>query len=180
MVEAVIEGQDALFIPTVPLFWREGQTLTQILAESRHEFQMKYAGKADVIARIDINLTAIEYMARFFVAGSLWMQQRILTKQVTPIERHFRKRVVKDHKLTKPMKDMIIVQLRRRQAVSETAPGSGTAVDWKCRWTVTGHWRNQPYKTTGKIEAIWIDAYVKGPDDKPMKDAPRKVYAVKR
>lgn len=42
-------------------------------------------------------------------------------------------------------------------------------VAWQRRWMVRGHWRLQPHGS-GRTQRkpIWIDPYVKGPEDKPL------------
>lgn len=46
--------------------------------------------------------------------------------------------------------------------------GSGS-VEWQRRWMVRGHWRLQPYGPQKSLrKPIWIDPYVKGPEDKPL------------
>lgn len=42
-------------------------------------------------------------------------------------------------------------------------------IDWKCRWIVRCHPRNQWYPSEEKHKIIWIAPYVKGPDDAPLK-----------
>lgn len=51
--------------------------------------------------------------------------------------------------------------------------------EWSHRWMVSGHWRNQWYKKEQVHRPIWIEPYVKGPEDKPLiiKDT---LYDVKR
>jgi hypothetical protein len=47
----------------------------------------------------------------------------------------------------------------------------GGSVEWSKRWMVRGHWRLQPYGPRNgpqQRKAIWIDPYVKGPEDKPL------------
>lgn len=41
--------------------------------------------------------------------------------------------------------------------------------DWKHRWMVSRHLRLQPYPSTGERRWIWIDPYIKGPSDKPLR-----------
>ena len=42
------------------------------------------------------------------------------------------------------------------------------AVDWSHRWMVDGHWRWQWYPSQETHKRIWIFAYQKGPEDKPL------------
>ena len=72
-----------------------------------------------------------------------------------------------------------IIQLRRRSpATNGLEPQSR---DYSCRWLVRGHWRNQFYPSSKSHRPRFIPAYVKGPDDKPLKQ-PAKVslFAVVR
>lgn len=72
-----------------------------------------------------------------------------------------------------------VVALRRVKKY-EKGDGDSTPVEWTVRWIVGGHWRWQPYKNeSGEIyhERIWINPYVKGPEDKPL-HVTKKVYAL--
>lgn len=76
-----------------------------------------------------------------------------------------------------------VVTLRRERAVEPPSEATGQSVNWSHRWLVGGDaggfWRNQWYPSEKVHRLIWIDAYVKGPPDKPLviKDT---VYAVRR
>lgn len=41
-------------------------------------------------------------------------------------------------------------------------------VDWDHRWLVAGHWRKQWYPSLNAHRQIWINPFVKGPEDKPL------------
>jgi hypothetical protein len=57
-----------------------------------------------------------------------------------------------------------------RSPVTQPKTGNGTReVDWSCRWIVRSHWRNQFYPGEKRHNPKWIPAYVKGPDDKPLR-----------
>jgi hypothetical protein len=72
-----------------------------------------------------------------------------------------------------------IIQLRRRGPAING--GETQSRDYSCRWLVRGHWRNQFYPSSKSHRPRFIPAYVKGPDDKPLKQ-PAKVslFAVVR
>ena len=74
---------------------------------------------------------------------------------------------------------VLIVQLRRREYIDEENSNKSNPVEWSCRWFVRGHWRNQYYKSENVHKPIWIDPYIKGPEDKPLKE-PVKTFAVIR
>ena len=59
-----------------------------------------------------------------------------------------------------------IVTLRR--VVHRAAEGEAGGVEWSHRWLVSGHWRNQWLPSRSLHRLQWIDAFVKGPADKPL------------
>ena len=46
---------------------------------------------------------------------------------------------------------------------------SGAGREYSHRWLVGAHWRNQWYPRSGQHRPKLIEAYVKGPEDKPLK-----------
>lgn len=80
-----------------------------------------------------------------------------------------------DRKMARRMKSMgvpnevTIITFRRTKYDKKM---EGTAkVEWNHRWLVRGFWRWQPFKTEEGEWArkrIWINPYVKGPEDKPL------------
>lgn len=78
--------------------------------------------------------------------------------------------------------DIRVVTLRRSTTRASAVPEGLTEEEgreWSHRWMVSGHWRNQWYKREQVHRPIWIEPYVKGPEDKPLviKDT---LYDVKR
>lgn len=55
--------------------------------------------------------------------------------------------------------------------------GSGGR-DWRHRWVVRGHWRQQWYPSIQDHRPVWIAPHLKGPEDAPLLGG-QKVYAVK-
>lgn len=97
---------------------------------------------------------------------------------------------VETQKAPRPLHNMItklridqtvsVVQLRQRPPRKRTdQEGEGRIVDWSHRWIVDGHWRNQWYPSLGIHQSRYIDAYEKGPEDKPLVIR-EKVYAWNR
>lgn len=72
-----------------------------------------------------------------------------------------------------------VVKLRRSIRDQHGAP-NGSARDWSCQWPVRGHWRKQWYRSDGEHRPRWIMPYIKGPSDKPLKDASERVMVVVR
>lgn len=74
-----------------------------------------------------------------------------------------------------------VITLRRMEEARKHAIESGTKeIDWQWQWTVTGHWRNQWYPSESTHKQVWIEAYVKGPEDKPLKPEGTKIYVARR
>lgn len=79
-----------------------------------------------------------------------------------------------------------VVTLRR--ANHKTPAGAGAPVQWSHKWLVKGHWAwrhcggnhplAQPYEGGYRCR-LWVNGYVKGPNDKPFKVS-RKVYKLAR
>jgi len=70
-----------------------------------------------------------------------------------------------------------VIQLRKRE-VRGRENGASEPYDWSHRWIVSGHWRKQWYPSRQRHEPLFIDSYVKGPDDKPLKVRKVNLYAV--
>ncbi len=115
-------------------------------------------------------------LLRFIMAASVWLKQRIVTIGSGHIERHRRKQIMREYGVMPS--DVKVIQLRRAESDYSEGPTSAQHVDWSCRWIVNGHWRNQPYKDEHKL--IYINPYVKGPEDLPLKVPAHTVYAVNR
>lgn len=109
-------------------------------------------------------------------AASLWAMflkalwtitaQRIeLVDEVIP-DRPARRRAERAG-LTRLDRNVRVVNLRRVTRPSG-ARSDETSVEWTHRWMVSGHWRNQWLPSRGMHRLQWIDAHVKGPDDKPF------------
>jgi len=70
-----------------------------------------------------------------------------------------------------------VVTLRRPVYESKESGGS---VEYNCQWSVKGHWRKQPYRSTGEVRPKFIEAYIKGPADKPLKASSPVLYLAKK
>jgi hypothetical protein len=72
-----------------------------------------------------------------------------------------------------------VVTLRRMEA-ERPAGGEHKQHDWQWKWVVLGHWRNQWYETDKTHKRIFIESYMKGPDDKPLKMPGHTLFKVLR
>ena len=93
-----------------------------------------------------------------------FMQSRIIEQRRIFPARGIRKR----HPLTLG-KEITVVQLRNKEYAGGNQEPSGNTLEYNFRWMVSGHWRNQWYATEEKHKLKWIDAYIKGPEEKPLK-----------
>jgi hypothetical protein len=73
-----------------------------------------------------------------------------------------------------------IVMLRRVYEQSTHDYNSDAHREFSCQWVVDGHWREQPYRSIGTIRRIFIEAYIKGPKDKPLKVPSKNIFVARR
>lgn len=102
---------------------------------------------------------------RYLMALLLFMNQKVLSRGTTRIDRSARRRAQAAglaHTDT-----MQVVSLPK----AEQAGGSSEpqAVEWSCRWIVRGFWRQQWYPSTQTRKPRWILPFMKGPEDKPLR-----------
>ena len=117
-------------------------------------------------------------LARFFIAGMVWLEQRILVREPGEGTGTVGRQLQRTHNLDQRPK-VTVVQLRRRD--THPAPTGTAGRTYSCRWVVSGHWRNQPYGPAGskQYRPIWIEGYIKGPADQPLRET-QKIFSVKR
>lgn len=111
---------------------------------------------------------------RYLHALWLLMNQTIVTVEDEDLTGPFKRRAVRKnlpHRVT-------VIKLRRKAHPSVS--NGESHVEWQHRWVTRGHWRWQPCGT-GRNERrrIWINSYIKGPDDKPLVVSD-KVYSLVR
>jgi hypothetical protein len=86
-----------------------------------------------------------------------------------------RRRLAKAHQKEPDVR--VVILRRERQKVVKTIEQQ---VEWSCQWVVAGHWRNQWYPSADVHRPIFIEPYIKGPENKPIKKGVNKVLMVKR
>lgn len=124
-------------------------------------------------------------------ASMLFLQQTIIQVIEGEIPRRQEKQLLRSNSANemflknKPK----IVALRRRKTVHSNENGDDESADmtehqkreWTHRWVVSGFWRNQHYGVgRALIKRIWINDFIKGPDDKPLRAKAIKIAAVVR
>ena len=114
--------------------------------------------------------------ARWVYTALYMMSQKLaMTVEHRP-ERQARKRVEKETTLV-PM--IRVVTLRRMEEDRKKDP-KGNAVDWQWQWKVHHFWRRQWYPSEGVHKPVWIEDYIKGPIDRPLKPDTHTVYVARR
>ena len=114
---------------------------------------------------------------RWLFAALFLMNQRLAATIPQQADRATRRRAERAGQTAPPV--IRVVTLRRFQQDREAARVASD-VDWQWRWTVRGHWRQQFYASDGSHRPIFIEAFVKGPEDKPMKPDTLKLFVAKR
>ena len=75
-------------------------------------------------------------------------------------------------------RDVLVVRLRREKGEHHDPMGEGA--NYSHRFIVGGHWRNQWFPASSVHRQIWIGAYVKGPEDKPLVVNPQRAFTLHR
>jgi hypothetical protein len=194
LTSGIAPAGDAL-VPFFCGFWREGKTIDEFVHDAVmnctafvQAVQNGGATDDEVKQFVRVRSANAYLAARELMAGGLWLNQRIMVTADAVVERHVRKRAAKT--LGRNVDQVRVVHLRRTERLSkagvrevpESKPESVDANghrDWAYQWAVRGHWRHQYYRSLDTHQVIWIDPYVKGPEDKPLKPS-KTVFAVIR
>lgn len=165
-------------VPSTAFIWPHGTSLATLSEALRVEYAR--IPKGDQAAGIDVTCDASMWFARFTLAAATWLQQRIIGLDRGQGTRQVARQLEREHKLP-ATPSVRVVHLRRRETVHR-APVEGavaTTREYSVRWVVKGHFRNVWYPSRGEHKIKWIDSFIAGPDDKPLKQS-SKVYAVER
>ena len=116
-----------------------------------------------------------DWISKLCFSFFAFIRQECVSIQTTPASRPIRRHLPKAY-TAEPV--IQIIQLRRRSPA--TNGGESQSRGYSCRWLVRGHWRNQFYPSSQSHRPRFIPAYVKGPDDKPLKPTKSSIFAVVR
>lgn len=107
-----------------------------------------------------------------YMIAATWvlMKQEIARVTEESADRPARKRLAR--RGVDNLQPVRVVSLRHQHA---EGTGDGQR-DFRHRWVVKGHWRNQWYPSQTRHMPIWISPHVKGPDGAPLLGG-EKVYA---
>lgn len=167
-----IPHEISLPVPCLISVWPTGDTIEQQLTfggavnQRGESVEDKFEDK---VIRDLLNTT--------FAASMAFLGQRILVTRSERPDRASRRRLEREA----PLHDSVVrvVELRKKE-VRDRPDGDSEPVDWHCRWLVSGHWRQQWFPALQRHQPVWITPYVKGPEDKPLKEPAAKVFAVVR
>jgi hypothetical protein len=76
--------------------------------------------------------------------------------------------------------EVSVIRLRGVQSEERQKANRCGTVEYSCQWSVRGHWRQQYYPSKGRHQPVYVDEYIKGPEDKPLKEKAAVVYRVDR
>lgn len=161
--------RDGRLLPHMVFPWRVGESLREALERAKGTFDPKAIGGFRMQANLFSRLS-------FFPAALAFMEQRIAVQTREPVDRATRRRIP----ASTPIEPVVRVIALRRRAESAPSDADARAVDWSCRWLVSGHWRAQFYPSENTHKTRWIEAYVKGPEGLPVKAPRARLFAVVR
>jgi hypothetical protein len=178
-VEDQIAGSARMTVPTQVFTWANTDDIAGMKVRLRADYAQVYhdedARYKGPLLGADLFIDAAVFFARFIMAATAWLDQKILVQEGAHVERHRRKDFTR---ATRRVPQLRVVHLRKVEREPSVVSGAGR--EWTCQWTVGGHWRQQPCGVKhGDRKLTWVHPYVKGPADKPLRVTP-KINLVKR
>jgi hypothetical protein len=173
------------YIPSQVWWWMAGETMAEMLSRCEQEHQSQYSrqgrfGNAETVG-IDVFMDATTRISRFVLAAMAWLEQKVVVQTEAPVHRQRRKEFTRLAKREYP--GLRIVHLRKAAQPNsdDTVAERMAKREFHVQWVVGGHWRNQACgPKMGDRRLTYINPYIKGPDDKPLKPQAQKVFAVDR
>lgn len=163
---------------TQAVTWAEGRSLAWMRAELIDSFEnAKHDHRHPPLAPEvkQQRMSNMLFLMKFTAAASLFLRQHLIEAPRTAVDRACRKRIEKLE--DEPVVRVVLLRRRARSGDDEQSSSDRT---WQHRWFVSGHWRNQFYRSQGVYRPKWILPYVKGPADKALKIPGQKIFAVIR
>ena len=125
--------------------------------------------------KYSISENNLRYMCQYVAAFFAFIMQTISAQVPNRVPRAISRRLRRTAILSQPL--VRIVQLRRVEYQHRDVLGQRS---WACRWIVRSHWRSQYYPSVGLHKPKLIPAYIKGPEDKPLKKPSINLFAIVR
>lgn len=120
-------------------------------------------------------------------AAQMFMTQRFIGKRKEEVAQKSRRRLERAGDTTIPTIKTVILRREAEAGAAKAAgePAPETGVNWNYQWFVTGGWQKRRIGPRDKPEEqshrpVYIDSYVKGPKDKPLKLPKATVLKVAR
>lgn len=189
-ISGYVRSPDGAIVPSTQFQWRIGETLGEVIHRVHSEYEWAYGPKgpfADATRRgattgLDHTLASVVLLARFFQAACVWLHQDILVSDTPRVPSNMPRQQRRQLERSMPSK-LRVIALRHTHHVKsdivDVTPRTTSPREYDYQWVVSGHWRNQPFGPArlGR-KLIYINPYVKGPDDKPLKPQADKLYVV--
>lgn len=112
------------------------------------------------------------------IAGLCFLEMEFVGRQRITLPRHIRRAA--EMKRRPELPEINTVTLRRTARDETRGKSDGEPFDYSCSWIVSGHWRNQWYPKAAEWKPKYIEPYLKGDPEKPLRQPKGTVYVVKR
>lgn len=156
-----------MIVPIGFTWWFEGETIDEAV-QSRFQERDAEAWRREN-ARLRL---------RYLASGLLLMRQEIFRSESRPASRSLQRQLSRREPGIEPL--IRVITLRRIHRQHDDSRHEENAREYSIQWIVRGHWRQQWYPSLNRHQPKWINPYVKGPEDKPLKPSRTTVYAVVR
>lgn len=105
----------------------------------------------------------------FSMLRTFWsfVQQEIPVDSRVGMDRGTRRRIQRRN-LTPPQEQVRVIALRKKRYQNRPVDNEEPDFEYSHRFMVAGHWRNQWYPKENRHKPVYINTYVKGPEDKPL------------
>lgn len=173
------------FIPSQVWWWMAGETLAQMLSRCQEEHKSQYGkngrfGDSETVG-LDVFMDATTRISRFVLAAMAWLEQEVVVQTEAPVHRQRRKEFTRLAKREYPGLRVVHLRKAAQPNPDDTVAERMGKREFHVQWVVGGHWRNQACgPKMGDRRLTYINPYIKGPDDKPLKPQAQKVFAVDR
>lgn len=159
------------FLPWSYFIIQEGQHLIDRIRQ--------YEGSIIDGATYDTATCDSLHEVRWVYTALYMMAQKIAITVTEKTDRGVRRRAEREG--TQAPEIIKVVKLRRYEEARTRAIAAGAnPVDWQWQWEVTGHWRSQFYPSENAHRQIFIDSYIKGPEDKPFRNPGARLFVATR
>lgn len=127
-------------------------------------------GEADDTELVDPVPGSPNWLLKYLLTTWHVQRQRLTTSRIVRPDRASLRRLKRAGDPSDPA--VRVISLRTPEPNGSQEQG---AREYRHQWMVRGHWRKQWYPSIEDHRPIWIDPYLKGPDDAPMLGG-EKVY----